>query len=195
MTFSVNTGKPPQQEQVVTFRKTKSICTTSFKLAISNSELLNPEAGMNIEERKARYNTVLGNILDDHAPEKTRKIIVRPRAPWYNDDLKDAKRQKRKCERIWKKTNLEIDHKIFQEKCIQVNQLVQSSKKTYFSSEVLNCGKDQKSLFKITDHLLGKKKDTVLPTVSSSKRLAVTFSDYFEKKIQNIYTDTDREVW
>ena len=46
------------------------------------------------------YNSVLRDTLDRHAPEMSRMITLRPHAPWYTDELRAAKREKRRCERV-----------------------------------------------------------------------------------------------
>ena len=50
------------------------------------------------------------------------------------------------------------------------------------------CGRDQKSLFKITKHLLGKANEVLLPSKKSPKELAQVFSDFFIDKIEGIRT-------
>ena len=37
------------------------------------------------------YNSVLKDIVDKHAPEKSRVIVVRADAPWYTSELEAAK--------------------------------------------------------------------------------------------------------
>ena len=51
-----------------------------------------------------RYNTTLSKVIDCHAPLKTKTVKVRPAVPWYNDDIKAAKRLRRKAERTWRRT-------------------------------------------------------------------------------------------
>ena len=48
------------------------------------------------------------------------------------------------------------------------------------------CGRDQKSLSKITKHLLGENNDVSRPSKSSSQDLAQNFSDFFINKIETI---------
>ena len=47
----------------------------------------------------AQYNTMLRKIMDDHAPEKTQIVKKKPTIPWYNDEIKALKRDRRKAER------------------------------------------------------------------------------------------------
>ena len=48
-----------------------------------------------------QYNEDLANLLDKHAPVITRLITLRPNTPWYDDSLREMKRDKRSCERKW----------------------------------------------------------------------------------------------
>ena len=50
------------------------------------------------------YNSVLKDIVDKHAPEKSRVIVVRADAPWYTSELVKEKRLRRKLERKSNKT-------------------------------------------------------------------------------------------
>ena len=47
--------------------------------------------------------------MNDHAPLKFNKMVVRPTVPWYNDELRSSKRSIRKSERKWRRTKLETD--------------------------------------------------------------------------------------
>ena len=58
-----------------------------------------------VESAVHNYNEVLQNIVDKHAPEKTRVVTIRPEAPWYNSNLADEKRLKRKYERKYNKSH------------------------------------------------------------------------------------------
>lgn len=52
-----------------------------------------------LEELVSCYNQELGTLLDQHAPEQTRSITLHPNTPWYTDELRMAKREKRQAER------------------------------------------------------------------------------------------------
>ena len=48
------------------------------------------------------YNTLLKEILDTHAPECSKTIVVKPKMPWMSDDIKTQKSICRQKERSWK---------------------------------------------------------------------------------------------
>ena len=54
-----------------------------------------------LEMMAAQYNTTLRKIMDDHAPEETKTVKKKPAMPWYNDEIKGLKRDRRKAERQW----------------------------------------------------------------------------------------------
>ena len=42
-------------------------------------------------------------MVDRHAPIKSKTIVVRPLVPWFDDELKSLKSQRRKAELIWRR--------------------------------------------------------------------------------------------
>ena len=42
------------------------------------------------------------NILDDHAPLKTRTVKLQSEPPWFNDNIRAAKKTRRQLERKWR---------------------------------------------------------------------------------------------
>ena len=57
----------------------------------------------------AKYNTVLTDIVDKHAPLKTRTIVLRPKPPWFDKYLKGLKRRKGKAEMRMRRSKLHED--------------------------------------------------------------------------------------
>ena len=49
---------------------------------------------------------------------------MRPRVPWYTDDIRQAKNKRRKAERKWRSSKLEFDLAVFKRKCNAVNNLL-----------------------------------------------------------------------
>ena len=133
-----------------------------------------------------------------HAPLLTKQVTLRPTSPWYNEELHEAKHLKRKLERKWRKTNLTVDHEIYRNQCASVNKLLKQTRVKFYSEKIESCGRDQKTLFKVTKNLLGRNEEAVLPTSSSSKELAQTFSDFFIDKIDGIRdkisSDTETKI-
>ena len=58
------------------------------------------------DELADTYNCVLSELLDTHAPLKTKTITVHPPAPWYNKAIIDGKRIQRHVEKMEKHWSL-----------------------------------------------------------------------------------------
>lgn len=52
------------------------------------------------------------------------------------------------------KGKLTVDHDIYRAQCAVVNKMLNQTRVNYYSDKVSSCGSDQKSLNKITKHLL-----------------------------------------
>ena len=70
-----------------------------------------------------------------------------------------------------------------------MNKMLKQAKIDYYSDKVSSCGKDQKSLHKVTKHLLQGSSETILPSGKSPNELTQDFSDFFIDKIRGIRND------
>ena len=74
------------------------------------------------------YNNVLRDTLDKHAPVVSRSITFRPHAPWFTDELRDAKRKRRCCERAYTKSRLTVHEQIYRDQCRSYATLLENTK-------------------------------------------------------------------
>jgi len=131
------------------------------------------------------YNDELTRVLNRLAPLKTRTITYRIDSEWYNDAIRNAKQQRRRAERKWRSSNLQVDREVFIQQRDNVNQMIEEAKRNHYRGQVNGC-KDSKQLFKIVNKLLGKKTEAVLPTKIFADCLAQRFNDFFIEKILKI---------
>ena len=54
-----------------------------------------------------------------------------PNVSWCTEDLREGKHNRRKAERLWWKTKLEIHHQLYQEICREVVKLLMRSKSSF----------------------------------------------------------------
>ena len=92
-----------------TVRKLKNIDIAAFSADIASSMLCASVNWDNIDALSDCFNKTLTDLLDKFAPLKTRTIINRPKVPWFNDDIKQLKRQRRRLEKRAVKTDLPGD--------------------------------------------------------------------------------------
>ena len=83
-----------------------------FKEDLSLSDLCQqpPEE---LDDLTRSYNTTLKRILDRHAPLRVRSVVVRLRVTWFTNGIREAKGERRKTERKWRTTNLDVDFQRF----------------------------------------------------------------------------------
>jgi hypothetical protein len=174
-------------EKVTKYRKIKHIDVDAFNVDISESVLGKPDEFSDISSAVLAYNQVLSELLDKHAPLQEHSFTVRKNSPWYNSEIGDAKRARRKAERLYRRTNLTVHKEIFYEAQQHVTNLIESAKRKYYSTKVDEAA-DQKALFKIVDSLLHRKHEIKLPSYSKEnpKELADRFSEFFANKIMKI---------
>jgi hypothetical protein len=97
-----------------------------------------------------------------------------------------AKQDRRKSERRMRKTQLTVDKEIYHEKCRNVGKPLFRCKKEYFTNKISEIGHDQKQLYKVTNNLLGKTKETLLPSILDHYEFGNRFGDFFIGKIETI---------
>ena len=71
--------------------------------------------------------------------------------------------------------------------------VVLKAKENYWSSKVASCV-STKALFSTCNHLLGKSKDSTLPTDIAPEQLPDAFADFFLTKVQAIREKLDNET-
>ena len=157
---------------------------------LENSDLiLNPP--QDLDSLVSCYNHTLRKIFDTHAPVTEKEIVLRPRSPWYDESIMQAKRERRKAERLFRKSKTEINKEMFKSKQKLANDLVSKNKQLYYNDKIKNAGNDFKELFKISKELLCKKNNKAFPSSPSGVDLANKFGQYFSNKIANIRKDLE----
>ena len=176
-------AKPLRETTRIVYRKLRRIDLASFSsdlqacLAITSAEDLSAFID--------HYNTTLQDILNKHAPEKTKVITVRASAPWYSDEIDAGKKLRRKLERRWRKTKSLDDYNAYLLQCRRVQLLISSSKSDYYTSIIDENRTNQKALYKIMDHLLNRKATPQLPSLPPDD-LPGKFATFFTDKIVSI---------
>ena len=186
VTFNASAAKPPPVKKNVSYRKLRSIDVESFKSDILTSEVFKLPECRDVENLVSVYNNELSVLIDKHAPLRSKTITLRPSCPWFTEELHDAKHLKRKLERKWQSTRLTIDHSVYRNQCAIVNKTLKKARIDYYSEKVESSERDQKSLFKITKHLLDGPSEVALPSDKKPKELVQGFSDFFIYKVETI---------
>lgn len=180
--------KPKAVKRVIQFRKIKAIDSTTFSSDIEKSELSSSDASLTAETLLHKYNVVMGELLDRHAPQRSCVIIDHPAIPWYNQEIADAKRKRRQLERKWRRTGLSVDKQLFKDQRNLTKELFKVAKSEFWNDLIMECGSDQKALYGIISQLLHQKTSASkkMPQHLTDDDLAVDFSRFFVGKIEKI---------
>ena len=173
----------------LTFRKLKSINIAAFSADFASSMLCAGVPWDNIDALSNWFNKTLIDILDKF---KTRTMINRPKVSWFNDDIKQLKRQRRRLEKRAVKTDLPGDwnnnHKVRN----QNSAFLKSARVNYYSNLIDQCAGDSRKLFRVVNSLCREPLETALPEHTDPTKLANEFGTFFLKKIEIIKENLDK---
>ena len=134
--FTISCASPGVVKKSITYRKWKSIDVSSVQADISDA--FEDLAYQNIDTAVRTYNSTLADIIDNHAPQKSRIVTVRADKPWYTAELSQEKRLRRKYERKYKQSKLTVDKLQLQEQRNKYNAFLNSTKKDYIKNKIEN---------------------------------------------------------
>jgi len=181
---------PKPTKILVNHRKLRSVNIKDLQHDIRS--LLPPtKLPENIDEQVNLYNTTLQGLLVCHAPKRTRFVTLRPHAPWFDDGLRTAKQEKRRCERRWQKSGLEVHRQIYQQQCAVYWNLLENAKTAYHRATVEGC--DDRDLFCVVNKFVNGKKPTILPSMDDNA-LPDAFLRFFSTKIDDLQASLDEAL-
>ena len=169
-------SRPPAIKHRFSFRKSGDIDIDAFKRDITASSLVSDPAG-DVETLSTQFDMVMTELLNLHAPKVSRCVTLRPHAPWYDDSIRADKRERRRCERQFLKSGLEVHKKMYIEMCKNYSNKIESAKADYHVSQFKDC--DQKQLFKAVDKMCSANSKKTLPSHDNTEKL-----DFFKGKIR-----------
>ena len=109
------TARPGPSKKRVVYRKLRKIDVNQFKKDILTS--LVSDASDDASIRFNKYNTLLRELLDKHAPKKDQDGNFGSKLHWSTDTIRDLKTQKRRFERKMNKSGLEVDKQCYKDQC------------------------------------------------------------------------------
>ena len=185
-------SRPGLSVKTTTYRKIKSINLDSFHSDIQASSLCDDKQFDTTDDLDAyarEYITTLSALLDRHAPLKTRRRVTRPVVPWYNETIDNAKRERKKAERKWRKTKAADDLLDFKSKRNHVTYLMNKARRDFCSEFMVENGADQRHqrklfrLFNAANKLLGMKDEPLFAEHLDKTIIANDIGRYFVRKV------------
>ncbi|ELU11264.1 hypothetical protein CAPTEDRAFT_185934 [Capitella teleta] len=127
VSWALPLGKHHHVTRQVTYRRTKTISPGAFSDDILSSPMSSISPGSSLDDLTDLYFNTLRGLLDQHAPEKTRRIPICLQPEWYSLDIRTAKQKRRRLERLWVITGLTVHKEIYQDAKRNVNKVVRQA--------------------------------------------------------------------
>ena len=173
------------------------ICRTIRKV---NSELFANDlsqnlvavtSDMDVNTIASNYVHVTRDVMDKHAP--LRKITIKggTNKSWYNDDIHEARVERRRLERQYKKSGLQVHKELWERQSQLVIHKIKECKQLYYQDK-LGKNSDSNQTFALINGLMNCNSGPTLPTSSSDQHLADAFVQYFKEKVASIRTALDQ---
>ena len=95
---------------------------------IDNCLTLSCEDNIELDSLVDRFSAGMTKALNRHAPEKTITLKSGIPKPWYDDELHEQRRMRRRLERKYKKTGLTMHKEMLQQQSKSVVALINGKK-------------------------------------------------------------------
>ena len=138
------------------------------------------------------YNSTLSAALDRHAPLVTKFIAVRPLVPWFSEDIRESRRERRRAERRWRRSRSVHDLLECKKKRNFTTYLMTEACRKFYSDFIAENNSNQRNLFSATKRLLNQGHEVPLPPTSDKLVLANEMGGFFVEKIDAIHVKLDK---
>ena len=183
--------KPLFTKKPIIYRSYKNFDIDLFISDIRGSSLISDPPN-ELHDLVTLYDSELSGVFNRHVPIKKRTVTIRPAAPWYSEELKSEKREKRQLERRWRASRSMRDREAYTRQCKVLKDLLCSSRSNYYSNLVAENQSNMRSLFAVFSKLLHRRHEAKYPKHDSSSSLANDFVLFFGDKMRRIRRDLDQ---
>ena len=119
----------------ISFRKINIIDYESFHSDILNFDLIKkPEK--DLSALCQQYDSVLGCILDKHAPVSTKTLPRKPPTPWITPVIMKAKTLRHSLERTWRRSRTHLDRSRYKHQCPLCYRIMTKAKSQYLADVI-----------------------------------------------------------
>ena len=124
-----------------------------------------------------------------------KQIVIIDNAKWFNKELLETKRKRRKFEERWKRAKNRESRALLNKARNDYNTLVEKTQRKYYNNALKKQYKSENvEQDPLLDDLIGLKKEKVLPENNSNHMdLANRFGKFFDDKTDKIYRSFTNE--
>ena len=140
----------------------------------------------NLEESMQSLNTELTRVLNTLAPEKEKRISLKTKRLWYDQEMKELKRKVRRLEKEWLRYKLDSCWMAYKKAQNSYYYKLNAKKKDTIRAKINDCTNDSTKVHKLINNLTKPREEQPWPEHKDDKSLANKFTSYFEDKILKI---------
>ena len=129
---TLDIAKPRRSRKAISFKKIKDINTAKLSDDISKKYDENNLNKSDVNDATSIFNSQLSDLLDQHAPLQTKRIVIRPNTQWYSQLIREQKTIRRRLERKYVKSGLDCDKSKYRDQYKYVNFLMDQGKSELF---------------------------------------------------------------
>jgi hypothetical protein len=185
ITSTLKCDKPPPMKITISSRQYGKMDRNRFRNMLKDHCSNFPMDTQDPNALVGRFETMSTSILDQVCPVTTRHRVIKPRLPWYNDNIHKARRVRRRLERKWRKSRSEVDELVFRTQKDHVAKLITEAKIEYFSNK-FSSGTSKDMYATINGLLNNTAKALPVRDSSSDSDLANDFLSFFIQKVEKI---------
>ena len=193
--FSLNMVINSKYSKKIVFRNKRNLNRVDFirrladEMASKGSE--NCEHGFVMKNRCLRcyvllYRNAAKQMYEIDCPLIEKVIVMKDNAPWYDNEIAIAKRDKRRKERRWRTLKTIASKSEYLLAKNALNSLMRRKRRAYYMRKTDQFRHNISKLYEVTDNLLGNKGKLNLPDGFSDVDLANRFADFFIMKIETV---------
>ena len=183
--------KPALPTKTVSHRKNKDRDRQTLRNELAETKLcLN--SPNTLDDLVDCYNSTLSSLLDRHAPLLTKRFKIRPLVPWFNNGIKQARKERRRAEKKWRRTGSASEFLEFKSKRNYTTYLMNTARREFFKEFIDNNSSNPKDLFTATKKLLKHDHGVPFPPSDNKLTLANEMGTFFIYKIRTIHAKLDK---
>ena len=180
--------------QKVQYRNIKGICMPEFQSQLNDIVTDSMEAQGCFNDVISTFTADINTLLDDVAPLKEKKVSVVESAPWFDNEYRNKRKERRRAETKWKKEKDPQTKCILKltlrKLCIATTKLANEKKRLYMTRMIENANGNPRALYTQVNKALDRKQTKMLPEITGKiEDLAKSFNEFFVEKISKIRRD------
>ena len=175
----------------IAYRMPKAVDVKSIRRDLSDSLLCSDPPYMQVQLHSEDPRDLDALVRRYNTTRKTKTVKVSPAVPWYNNEIKAAKRLRRKAQGTWRRTRSLSDLNIFNPYRNRVTFLMNHTRQAFYTNFIDENSTDHKRLFRATKYFLAKKEELSFPNYQDKSKLANDIGVFFIRKTDRIRSHVD----